>query len=144
MKNRYSSKIFIFLKSKCCELCQSIQVPKAENIKKNFQKVNFLLNHNPKNYFNEKRQALIKNSLCKYGYTFEESFKLKNQILDLLGISFKNKKSIFSFSAKKIKSYVFSFWNIYKDVLRKQILKNAKFTNNFDNGFGKVCPTKLV
>ena len=101
MKNRYSSTIFIFLKSKCCELCQSIKVPKAENIKKNFQKVNFLLNHNPKNYFNKKRQDLIKKSLYKNGYTFEESFKLKNQILDLLGISFKNKKSIFLFSCAK-------------------------------------------
>ena len=138
MTNRYSSTIFIFLKSKCCKLCQSIQVPKAENIKKNFQKVNFLLNHNPKNYSNEKRRDLIKKSLYKYGYTFEESFKLKNQIMDLLGISFKNKKSIFSLPVHRIESDAFSFWNIYKDVLRKQILKNAKFTNNLVNGLGKV------
>ena len=64
--------------------------------------------------------------------------------MDLFGISFKNKKSIFSFPVQRIESDAFSFWNIYKDVLRKQILKNAKFTNNLDNGFGKVYPTKLV
>ena len=140
MKNRYSSTIFIFLKSKCCEFCQSSQVAKAENIKKNFQKVNFLLNHNPKNYFNEKSQDPKKKNLYKNG----NSFKLKNKILHLLVISFKNKKSIFGFHVQRIESDAFSFWNIYKDVLRKQILKHAKFTNNLDNGFGKVYPTKLV
>ena len=60
MKNRYSSTMFNFLKSKCCEFRQSSQVAKAENIKICFQKVNFLLNHNPKNYFNEKRLDLLK------------------------------------------------------------------------------------
>ena len=78
------------------------------------------MNHNPKSYFNEKRQDLIKNSIYKYGYIFEESFKLKNQILDLLGISFKNKKSIFSFPMQRIEFDAFSFWNIYKYVLRNK------------------------
>ena len=78
MKNKYSSTLFISLKIKCYEFFQNIQVVKSENIKKIFQKVNFLLNHNPKNYFNKKRQDLIKKSLYKNGYTFEESFKLKN------------------------------------------------------------------
>ena len=136
--------MFNFLKSKCCEFRQSSQVAKAENIKICFQKVNFLLNHNPKNYFNEKRQDLIKKSLYKNEYAFKKSFKLKNQILDLLVISFKNKKSIFGFHVQRIESDAFSFWNIYKDVLKKQIAKNPKFTNNLDNGFGKVYPTKLI
>ncbi len=71
-------------------------------------------------------------------------FKLKNQILDLLGILFENKKSIFGFPLQRIESDTFSFWNIHKDVLSKQIPKNAKLTNNLDNRFGKVYPTKLV
>ena len=132
--------MFIFLKSKCFEFFQSSQVTKAENIKKNFQKVNFLLNHNPKNYFNEKSQDPKKKNSYKNGY----SFKLKNQILGLLGISFKNKKSIFCFPLQRIESDTFSFWNIYKDVQRKQIPKNAKLTKNLDNRFGKVYSTKLV
>ena len=132
--------MFNFLKSMYCEFRQSSQVAKAENIKKNFQKVNFLLNHNPKNYFNEKSQDPKKKNLYKNG----NSFKLKNQILDLLGISFKNKKSIFCFPLQRIESDTFSFWNIYKDVQRKQIPKNAKLTKNLDNRFGKVYSTKLV
>ena len=136
MKNRYSSTIFfIFLKSKCCELCQSIKVPKAENIKKNFQKVNFLLNHNPKNYFNEKNQDLIEKSFYTNGYTFEESLKFKNQIFDLFGISFKNKNSIFEFPEQRIESDAFSFWDTYKDLMRNQIPKNPKITSDLDNGF---------
>lgn len=72
MKNRYSLTLFIFLKSKCFEFYQNIQSVKAEDIKKSF-------------YTN--------------GYTFEESFKLKNQILSR--ISFKNKKNQYLvFSAK--------------------------------------------
>ena len=140
MKNRYSSTIFIFLKSKCYEFCQSSQVAKAENIKKNFLKVHFLLNQNPKNYFNERSQDLIKKFLYKIEYTFKKNFKLKNKILHLLVISFKNKKSIFGFHVQRIESDAFSFWNIYKDVLRKQIPINAKFTSNLDNGFSKATP----
>ncbi len=102
------------------------------------------MNHNPKNYFNEKSQDLKKKFLYKNGYTFKRSFKLKNQIPDLLGILFKNKKSIFGFPLQRIESDTFSFWNIHKDVLSKQIPKNAKLTNNLDNRFGKVYPTKLV
>ena len=137
MKNRYSSTLFIFLKSKCFEFCQSIQAAKAEDIKKNFQKVYFFLNHNPKNYFDERNQDLIKKSFYANGYTFEESLKLKNQILELFGISFKNKKSIFGFPEQRIESDAFSFWNTYKDALMNQIPKNAKFTKNIDNFFGK-------
>jgi len=62
---------------------------------------------------------------------------LKNQIFDLFGISFKNKKSIFGFPEQRIESDAFSFWNTYKDILRNQIPNNAKFTNDLDNGFGK-------
>ena len=137
MKNRYSSTIFIFLSSICFEFCQSIQVAKAEEFNKSFQKEYFLVNHHQKNYFNEKAQDQIKKSFYANGYTFEESLKLKNQILDLFGISFKNKNSIFGFPEQRIESDAFSFWNTYKDVLRDQIPKNAKFTNDLDNGFGK-------
>ena len=136
--------MFNFLKSKYCEFRQSSQVAKAENIKICLQKVNFLLNYNPKNYFNEKSQELKKKNLYKKGYTFKKGFKLKNQILDLLGISFENKKSIFGFTLQRIESDTFSFWNIHKDVLRKHIPKNAKLTNNLDNRFGKVYLTKFV
>ena len=41
---------------------------------------------------------------------------------------------------QRIESDAFSFWNIYKDVLRKQIPKNAKFTSNLDYGFSKATP----
>ena len=137
MKNTYSSTLFIFLSSICFEFCQSIQVVKAEEINKNFQKEYFPVKHNPKNYFNEKNQDLISKSFYANGYTFEESLKLKNQILDLFGISFKNKKSIFSFPEQRIESDAFSFWNTYKDTLRNQIPKNPKITNDLDNSFGK-------
>ncbi len=137
MKNRYSSTLFIFLSSICFEFFQSIQVLKAEEINKNFQKEYFSVKHNPKKYFNEKNQDLINKSFYSNGYTFEESLKLKNQIFDLFGISFKNKKSIFGFPEQRIESDAFSFWNTYKDILRNQIPNNAKFTNDLDNGFGK-------
>ena len=137
MINRYSSTLFIFLLSMCFDFFQSIQILKAEEINKNFQKEDFSVKHNQKNYFNEKSQDLINKSFYANGYTFEESLKLKNQILDLFGISFKNKKSIFGFPEQRIESDAFSFWNAYKNVLRNQIPKNAKFTNDLDNGFDK-------
>ena len=94
------------------------------------------MNHNTKNYFNEKDQDYIKKSFYKNGYTFEESLKFKNQIFDLFGISFKNKNSIFGFPEQRIESDAFSFWDTYKDVLRNQIPKNPKITSDLDNGFG--------
>ena len=136
MKNRYSSTFFIFLSSMCFEFCNSIQVAKAEEFNTNLQKEYFSVNHNQKNYFNVKGQEYIKNSFYKNGYTFEESLKFKNQIFDLLGISFKNKNSIFGFPEQRIESDAFSFWDTYKDVLRNQIQKNPKITNDLDNGFG--------
>ena len=136
MKNRYSSTFFIFLSSMCFEFCNNIQVAKAEEINKNFQKEIFSVKHNPKNYFNEKNQDYINKSFYKNGYTFEESLKFKNQIFDLFGISFKNKNSIFGFPEQRIESDAFSFWHTYKDVLRNQIPKNPKITNDLDNGFG--------
>ena len=137
MINRYSSTLFIFLLSMCFDFFQSIQVVKAEEINKNFQKEYFSVKQNPINYFNEKNQDLISKSFYANGYTFEESLKLKNQILDLFGISFKNKKSIFSFPEQRIESDAFSFWNTYKDMMRNQIPKNPKITNDLDNSFGK-------
>ena len=137
MINRYSSTFFIFLLSMCFDFFQSIQILKAEEINKNFQKEYFSVKQNPINYFNEKNQDLISKSFYANGYTFEESLKLKNQILDLFGISFKNKKSIFSFPEQRIESDAFSFWNTYKDMLRNQIPKNPKITNDLDNSFGK-------
>ena len=137
MINRYSSTLFIFSLSMCFDFFQSIQVVKAEEINKNFQKEYFSVKHNPKNYFNEKNQDLISKSFYANGYTFEESLKLKNQSLDLFGISFKNKKSIFSFPEQRIESDAFNFWNTYKDMLRNQIPKNPKITNDLDNSFGK-------
>tara|TARA_B100001989_G_C24382923_1_gene385239 strand:+ start:167 stop:592 length:426 start_codon:yes stop_codon:yes gene_type:complete len=136
MKNRYTSILFIFLSSISFEFFQSIKLANAEEINKNFQKENFSVKHNSKNYFKEKNQNLINNSFYANGYTFEESLKLKNQILDLFGISFKNKNSIFGFPEQRIESDAFSFWITYEDVLRNQIPKNAKFTNDLDNGFG--------
>ena len=53
MKNRYSSTLIIFLSIMCFEFCQSIQLAKAEEYKKN--------------------QDLIKKSFYTNGYTFEES-----------------------------------------------------------------------
>ena len=135
MKNRYSSTLFIFLSSLCFEFCNNIQVAKAEEFNTNFQKEYYSVNHNPKNYFNEKYQDYIKKSFYKNGYTFEESLKFKNQIFDLFGISFKNKNSIFGFPEQRIESDAFIFWDTYKDVLRNQIPKNPKITSDLDNGF---------
>ena len=137
MKNRYSSILFILLSSMCFEFYQIIQVAKAEEFNKRFQKEYFLVSHNSENYFNEKNQDLIKKSFYANRYIFEESLRLNNQILDLFGISFKNKNLILGFSAQRIESDAFSFWNTYKNVLRNQIQKNAKFTNDLDNGFSK-------
>ena len=137
MVNRYSSILFIFLSSMCFDFFQSIQIVKAEEINKNFQKESFSVKHTPKSYFNEKNQDLISKSFYANGYTFEESLKLKNQILDLFGISFKNKKSIFGFPEQRIESDAFSFWNTYKDMMRNQVPNNPKITNDLDNGFGK-------
>ena len=114
MKKRYSSTFFIFLSILCFEFCNGIQVAKAEELNKNNQKEYFSVNHNPKNYFNEKNQDLIKKSFYAKGYTFEESLKLRNQILDLFGISFKNKNSIFSFPEQRIESDAFSFGMLIK------------------------------
>ena len=135
MKNRYSSTFFIFLSSMCFEFCNNIQVAKAAKFNTNLQKEYFSLNHNPKNYFNEKNQDLIEKSFYANGYTFEESLKLKNQIFDLFGISFKNKNSIFGFPEQRIESDAFSFWDTYKDLMRNQIPKNPKITRDLDNGF---------
>ena len=136
MKNRYSSTFFIFLSSICFEFSKSIQLAKSAEFNKSSQQENFLVHHNPKNYFNEKDQDYIKKSFYINGYTFEESLKFKNQIFDLLGISFKNKNSIFGFPEQRIESDAFSFWDTYKDVLRNQIPKNPKITSDLDNGFG--------
>ena len=136
MKKRYSSTFFIFLSSMCFEFCNNIQVAKAEEFNTNLQKEYYSMNHNTKNYFNEKDQDYIKKSFYKNGYTFEESLKFKNQIFDLFGISFKNKNSIFGFPEQRIESDAFSFWDTYKDVLRNQIPKNPKITSDLDNGFG--------
>ena len=135
MKNRYSSTFIIFLSSMCFEFCNSIQVAKAEEFNTNLQKEYFSVNHNPKNYFNEKDQDYIKKSFYKNGYTFEESLKFKNQIFDFFGISFKNKNSIFGFPEQRIESDAFSFWDTYKDLLRNHIPKNPKITSDLDNGF---------
>ena len=135
MKNRYSSTFFIFLSSMCFEFCNNIQVAKAEEFNTNLQKEYFSVDHNPTNYFKEKDQEYINKSFYKNGYTFEESLKLKNQIFDLFGISFKNKNSIFGFPEQRIESDAFSFWDAYKDLMRNQIPKNPKITSDLDNGF---------
>tara|TARA_Y100000287_G_scaffold179626_1_gene173636 strand:+ start:121 stop:543 length:423 start_codon:yes stop_codon:yes gene_type:complete len=135
MKNIYSSTLLIFLSIICFEFCQRIQLAKAEEFNKSSHQEYFLVNH-PKNYLNQKDQDYIKKSFYKNGYTFEESLKLKNQILDLFGISLKSKNSIFGFPEQRIESDAFSFWDTYKDVLRNQIQKNPKITNDLDNGFG--------
>ena len=136
MKKRYSSTFFIFLSILCFELFfQSFHLAKAEEFNKSSLKEYFLVNH-PKNYLKEKDKDYLKKSFYKNGYTFEESLKFKNQILDLFGISFKNKNSIFGFPEQRIESDAFSFWDTYKDVLRNQIPKNPKITSDLDNGFG--------
>ena len=126
MKNRYSSTLLIFLSIMSFEFCQRIQLANAEEFNKSSHQ----------EYFNQRDQDYIKKSFYKNGYTFEESLKFKNQILDLFGISFKSKNSIFGFPEKRIESDAFSFWDTYKDVLRNQIQKNPKITNDLDNGFG--------
>ena len=135
MKNIYSSTLLIFLSIICFEFCQRIQLAKAEEFNKSSHQEYFLVNH-PKNYLNQKDQDYIKKSFYKNGYTFEESLKLKNQILDLFGISLKSKNSIFGFPEQRIESDAFIFWDTYKDVLRNQIPKNPKITSDLDNGFG--------
>ena len=102
MKNRYSSTFFIFLSSMCFEFCNNIQGAKAEEFNTNLQKEYFSLNHNPKNYFNEKDQDLIKKSFYEKWIYFRGKFKIKTKFFDLFGISFKNKNSIFGFLSKEL------------------------------------------
>tara|TARA_Y100000589_G_scaffold7776_1_gene6558 strand:- start:919 stop:1368 length:450 start_codon:yes stop_codon:yes gene_type:complete len=135
MKNRYYSIFFILLSFICYASYKSIKAAKAQTYNLHFQKKNFSSITNGDFYQNKDNEDLMKKSFYQKGYTFEESLKIKNQILDLLGISFKNKKSIFSFPEQRIESDAFSFWDAYKNTLRNQIPKNAKFTNDLDNGF---------
>ena len=135
MKNRYYSILMIFLSSICFEYSRSIKGVEAQNYNANFKKENFSLTINRKIYPDKKNKNLLQESFYHKGYTFEESLKLKNQILNLLGISFKNKKLIFGFPEQRIESDAFVFWNAYKDTLRNQIPKNVKITNDLDNGF---------
>ena len=125
----------IFLSSISFEYCKNLKGAKAENINTNFQKEYFSLTENRTNNSNERKSDLIKKSFYESGYTFEESLKLENQFLDLFGISFKNKSSIFGFPEKRIESDAFVFWDAYQHVLRNQITKNTKITNDLDNGF---------
>ena len=135
MKNRYTSILLIFLSSISFEYSKNLKGVKAEVINKNYQKEYFSLAENRTNNFNERNNDLIKKSFYESGYTFEESLKLKNQFLDLFGISFKNKSSIFGFPEKRIESDAFIFWDAYKHLLKNQITKNTKITNDLDNGF---------
>ena len=136
MKTRYSSILLILFSIICIEYGKNLTSAKAEEININSQKEYFSRTTNP-TLFSKKNNFLIQKSFYGNGYTFEESLKLKNQILDLLGISFKSKKTIFSFPEQRIESDAFSFWNTYKDMLRNQIPKNPKITNDLDNSFGK-------
>ena len=135
MKNSFFSIFLIILSSICFEYSKNIKGAKAQTFNTYFQTESFASKTIGKSNFNKKNTAQIKKSFYQKGYTFEESLKIKNQILDLLGISFKNKKSFFSFPEQRIESDAFGFWNAYKDALRNQIPKNAKFTNDLDNGF---------
>ena len=135
MKNRYTSILFIFLLSISLEYFKNLKGAKAEAIDTNFQKEHFSLTKNRTNNFNVRNINEIKKSFYESGYTFEESLKLENQFLDLFGISFKNKSSIFGFPEKRIESDAFVFWDTYKHMLRNQITKNTKITNDLDNGF---------
>ena len=101
------------------------------NANANSQKTNF------QNEYSSSMQNkyLINQSFYKNGYTFEESLRAKNQILDLFGISSKNKNSFFSFPEQRIESDSFIFWKTYKNFLLDQIPKNPKLTKDLDNGF---------
>ena len=134
MKIRYYSILLILLSSIFFEYSKSIKGLKAQSYNTNFKSDNFSID-NGKINLEQKNNDLIKESFYKKGYTFEESLKLKNQIFNLFGISFKNKKLIFGFPEQRIESDAFGFWNAYKDTLRNQIQKDAKITNDLDNGF---------
>ena len=77
----------------------------------------------------------LNQSFYRNGYTYEESLKIKNQILDLFGVSFKNKRNILNFPEQRIESDAFLFWEAYKFLLEDQIDNNKKFTRDLDNGF---------
>ena len=135
MKNRFYSIFIILLSCICYEYSKSIKEAKAQPYNLHFQKENSSLITKGDSYQNKENEDLMKRSFYQKGYTFEESLKIKNQILDLLGISFKNKKSIFGFPEQRIESDAFSFWDAYKDTLRNQIPRKPKITNDLDNGY---------
>ena len=102
MKNKYFSTLIILLLSMCFEFRQGIKLAKAEEFNKSSQKEYFLVNHNPKNYFNEKNQDLIKKSFYANGYTFEESLKLKIKSLTFFEFHLKLKTQYLVFLSKEL------------------------------------------
>ena len=85
------------------------------------------------NLVNNKKQ--LEQSFYKNGYTYEESSKIKYQIFDLLGISFKNQNAILSFPEQRIESDAFQFWKTYKTFLENQVQKDSKVSTDLENGF---------
>lgn len=135
MKNKYPLFFLILLLVMDLEYFKFMSRANAHSFNTNIQKVNNSSKINRKIYFGGKNKNLINRSFYKHGYTFEESLKPTNQILDLFGISSKSKHSFFSFPEQRIESDSFIFWKTYKHFLLDQIPKNPKLTKDLDNGF---------
>ena len=135
MKNKYFSIFSILLFLIGLEYSKFLSTANAHSFNTNIQKEYNSSIRNRKIYFGKNNKNLINQSFYKHGYTFEESLKQKNQILDLFGISSKSKHSFFSFPEQRIESDSFIFWKTYKKFLLDQLPKKNKLTRDLDNGF---------
>ena len=135
MKNKYLRIFFLLFFGLGLEYSNFLSNANANSKETNFQNEYNSSLQNKNIYFGKKNKSLINQSFYKNGYTFEESLRAKNQILNLFGISSKNKNSFFSFPEQRIESDSFIFWKTYKHFLLDQIPKNPKLTKDLDNGF---------
>ena len=134
-KENYSQLFLILFLGVGFESLNFLKNANAHSLNSDYQKENVYLKRDKKIYFGKKNRHLINKSFYKHGYTFEESLKPKNQLLDLFGISIKNKSSSFSFPEQRIESDSFIFWETYENSLETQIPKKYKLTKDLDNGF---------
>ena len=78
---------------------------------------------------------LLYDEFYRSGYTYEESLRLENQILDFIGVSLKQGKVKFSFPESRIDFDGRRFWSTYQKLLRNQLAESPKLTNDISNGF---------
>ncbi len=69
------------------------------------------------------------------GFTYEQSLRKRNQILNLLGISFKKTSSIFSFPEQRIDHDARLFWKSYLRLQDEQFTDFSFHSSDIQNGY---------